>query len=238
MADGPLHAGGRGGKPLGHLRIQHLGDGVDHIHVVHGDHDGLPQVLIALDVGGHTDLMDNRGHQILQLRRVFLHRGTPAEQRPHPIQQGVLLHGLCQKVAGSQIHSLRHHAVAAEGGDQDNLGDLPLLLPQLLEYAEAVQPRQDHIHQNQVRRFLTRQAQGLRPVSHRPHHRKLLCLVYDLPHKGAEFLIGICQQYSSSDVHVFPCPLSTIFVYQAQMLQSRPPLPAGKKWALLFTTDL
>ena len=68
-------------------------------------------------------------------------------------------------------------------------------------------------------------------------HGKRFGLIYRLPQQRAEFLIGICQQYSSSDVHVFPCPLSTIFVYQAQMLQSRPPLPAGKKWALLFTTD-
>ena len=48
------------------LGIQHLGDGVDHIHVVHRDHDGLPQILIALDVSRDADLMDHGSHHGFQ----------------------------------------------------------------------------------------------------------------------------------------------------------------------------
>ena len=63
MADGPLHPAGGGLEGLGHLGVQYLGDGVDHIHIVDGDDDGLPQVLVALDVGGDTDLVDDAGDQ-------------------------------------------------------------------------------------------------------------------------------------------------------------------------------
>lgn len=55
VADGPLHSGRRGLEGLGHLGIQDFCNGVDHIHVVHRDDNGLPQVLIALDVGGNAD---------------------------------------------------------------------------------------------------------------------------------------------------------------------------------------
>ena len=71
MPDGPFYPGGRGLEGLGHLRIEHLGDGIDDIHVIDGDDDGLPQVLIALDVGRHADFMDNaRKKDFISLRKM------------------------------------------------------------------------------------------------------------------------------------------------------------------------
>ena len=58
MADGPFHPAGGGVEPFGHLGIQDLGDGVDHIHIVYGDDDGFSQILIAFDVGGNADFVD------------------------------------------------------------------------------------------------------------------------------------------------------------------------------------
>ena len=55
VSDGTLYSGRRGIEGLGHLRVQHLGDGVDHIHIVDRDDDGFPQVLIALDMGRDAD---------------------------------------------------------------------------------------------------------------------------------------------------------------------------------------
>ena len=55
MADGTLHSGWGGAEGFGHLRVEHLGDGVNHIHIVDGDDNGLPQILVALDVGGDAD---------------------------------------------------------------------------------------------------------------------------------------------------------------------------------------
>lgn len=61
VADGALDARGRRGERLGHLRIEHLGDGVDNIHVIDGNQDRLPEILIALDVRRDADLMNDRG---------------------------------------------------------------------------------------------------------------------------------------------------------------------------------
>ena len=55
VTDGPLHSAGCSVKGLGHLRIKNLGDGVDHIHIVYGNDDGLPQILISLDMGRDAD---------------------------------------------------------------------------------------------------------------------------------------------------------------------------------------
>ena len=51
MADGTLYPGRGGLEGLRHLGVQDFRDGIDHIHVVHGDDNGLPQILVTLDVG-------------------------------------------------------------------------------------------------------------------------------------------------------------------------------------------
>ena len=63
MADGTLHTAGGGLEGLRHLGVQYLGDGVDHVHVVYGDDDGFPQILVALDMGGDADFVDDDGDQ-------------------------------------------------------------------------------------------------------------------------------------------------------------------------------
>ena len=42
VANGSLHAAGRGLEGLGDLRIEDLRDGVDHIHIVYCNNDGFP----------------------------------------------------------------------------------------------------------------------------------------------------------------------------------------------------
>ena len=51
VADGPLHAAGGSAVFLGNFRVQTLGHGVDVLRLVHGEQDGIPQELIALDMG-------------------------------------------------------------------------------------------------------------------------------------------------------------------------------------------
>ena len=51
VADGALHAAGGGAVFLGDFRVQALGHGVDVLRLVHGEQDGIPQELVALDVG-------------------------------------------------------------------------------------------------------------------------------------------------------------------------------------------
>ena len=54
VADGALHPAGGGAVFLGDFRVQTLGHGVDILRLVHGEQDGIPQELVALDVGGHA----------------------------------------------------------------------------------------------------------------------------------------------------------------------------------------
>ena len=53
MADGTLHTAGGGAVALGDFGVQALGYRVDVIRLVHGEQDGIPQELVALDVGGN-----------------------------------------------------------------------------------------------------------------------------------------------------------------------------------------
>ena len=64
MADGALHAAGGGSVALGDLRVETLGHSVDVIRLVHGEQDGIPQELIALDVGGDGIRVGNKSKEI------------------------------------------------------------------------------------------------------------------------------------------------------------------------------
>ena len=61
VADGALHPAGGGIVFLGDLRLETLGDGVDVLRLIHGEQDGIPQELIAFDVGRDADLVQNVG---------------------------------------------------------------------------------------------------------------------------------------------------------------------------------
>ena len=52
VADGALHAAGGGAVFLGDFGVQALRHRVDVIRLVHGEQDGIPQELVALDMGG------------------------------------------------------------------------------------------------------------------------------------------------------------------------------------------
>ena len=60
VADGALHAAGGGAVFLGDFRVQALGHGVDVLRLVHGEQDGIPQELVALDMGGHGIKVGNK----------------------------------------------------------------------------------------------------------------------------------------------------------------------------------
>ena len=60
MADGTLHTAGGGAVFLGDLRVQTLGHCVDILRLVHGEQDGIPQELVALDMGGDGIRVGNK----------------------------------------------------------------------------------------------------------------------------------------------------------------------------------
>ena len=60
MADGALHTAGGGAVALGDFGVQALRHRVDVIRLVHGEQDGIPQELVALDVGGNSIRVGNK----------------------------------------------------------------------------------------------------------------------------------------------------------------------------------
>ena len=60
VADGALHPAGGGAVFLGDFRVQTLGHGVDILRLVHGEQDGIPQELVALDMGGDGIRVGNK----------------------------------------------------------------------------------------------------------------------------------------------------------------------------------
>ena len=60
VADGALHPAGGGTVFLGNLRVEALGHSVDILRLVHGEQDGIPQELVALDVGGDGIRVGNK----------------------------------------------------------------------------------------------------------------------------------------------------------------------------------
>ena len=60
MADGALHAAGSGTVFLGNFRVEALGHSVDVLRLVHGEQDGIPQELIALDMSGNGIRVGNK----------------------------------------------------------------------------------------------------------------------------------------------------------------------------------
>ena len=70
MADGALHAAGSGTVFLGDFRVEAFGHSVDVLRLVHGEQDGIPQELVALDVGGDADLVQDLRHGQLDRKSV------------------------------------------------------------------------------------------------------------------------------------------------------------------------
>ena len=66
MADGALHAGGRCAEMLGNGRVQRLGDGVNDVDVLHRQDDGLADILVALNMGRNTHIVDDGGDGTLR----------------------------------------------------------------------------------------------------------------------------------------------------------------------------
>ena len=60
VADGALHPAGGGAVFLGDFRVQTLGHSVDVLRLVHGEQDGVPQELVALDMGGDGIRVGNK----------------------------------------------------------------------------------------------------------------------------------------------------------------------------------
>ena len=115
MADGALHPAGGGAVFLCDFRIQTLGHSVDVIRLIHREKNGIPQELVALDVGRHADLDEIVRKALIQQ---FLHHFLALECARHeegcvplPCRVVALLDRQCIQPGheGVQQHHLRVH---------------------------------------------------------------------------------------------------------------------------------
>ena len=192
VADGPLHPGCCGAELPGHLGVENLGHGVDHIHVLHGHDDGLPQVLVALDVGGDPDLVDDGGDVGLQglpggdrqagggifLRPVL--RGQQTDALDNRRDPAGLHHVVVPALGG---HFVGYGASGKAGQDQGAHDGIQDVVP--------VHAMQDQVHHQHIRGELLGQANGFLSVVCLTDHFQALLALQSFCQDAAEFLAGV-----------------------------------------------
>ena len=119
---------------------------------------------------------------------------------PHQLQQRLLVDGLGQEEIHAQFHRPAHGLLAAKCGYDDHL-PFSRLLCQLAQDAEAIQPRQYHVHQDQFRFCAAHQLHDHRPVAGGRRHLKFAGFLQQLPQQNAKLLIRIRQQHSRPFFH-------------------------------------
>ena len=98
MADSTFDAAGRGTVALGDFRVETLGHGVDVLVVGGGKQDGIPQELVALDVGRHADLVQDLGDgKLIGIQRDRLRAAGTAGGTQYPTDQHVFIERLHEK---------------------------------------------------------------------------------------------------------------------------------------------
>ena len=196
MADGPLHPACRGAEAFRHLGIEDLGHRIDDIHILHRDHNGFPQVLIALNVGRDTNFMDDGGDRTLQPLSpgILLRRTGSGHHLPHPLHHcggpAGLHHKVIRTLGGRQIG---HTAAGKAGNDQYlRLGRHGAYLTQHLY---PVQRGQYHVHYQHIALPLTAQLYRRLSVSGFSHYGQIPFSPQCFHQKAAKFLTGIRHYY-------------------------------------------
>ena len=129
---------------------EHLVEGA--LYARSGDDDGLPQVLVALDVGGDADLVDDAGDHGLDAGLVTAADGHPAvlptPDLRQPFHQNGHVTGLQHQIADAQPCSGSGHVFGNKAGRSQGQGTA-LHAGDGLEHADAVLfPEHQIQHQN------------------------------------------------------------------------------------------
>ena len=133
MADGALHPAGGGAEALGYLGIEHLCDGVDDVHVLHCDENGFTQILVALDVGGYADLVNDGGDQSLQILTAGRGFQAAKTEQANAFGDAVQSTWLGQKEICAQCRRLVDHVAPGEAGHHQNGGATAACIADLVQ---------------------------------------------------------------------------------------------------------
>ena len=168
VADGPLYPGRRGLEGLCHLGVQDFRDGVDHIHIPNGDNNGFPKILIALDMGGDTDLVDDAGNQGFNTDLAALaDSGDDGRlllaKLPDPIHQSAQIAGLQHQIASTQIGCRCGNIIRDKGRCSQDDG-LTLHAGNSFQHCQPIPLGQHQIQHQNIRLLFPYQPLGLLPV--------------------------------------------------------------------------
>ena len=207
MADGPLHSGRSGLEGLRHLGVEDFRDRVDHVHIVDGDDDRLPQVLVPLDMGGDSDLVDDARDHGLDAGLVREAPGLEPEDLPspellHPVHQGRDVTGLQHQVPDAQIRCRRGDEVRHEGGGGQDDG-LALHIADGLQDAEAVLLAEHQVQHQKIGPELPDRTDGLLPVGSRSDHLESLGALKGTGQGQGKFLGIVCYENGTDSFHMF-----------------------------------
>ena len=207
MANGPLHSGRRGLECLGNLRVQYLRDGIDHIHIVDGDDDRLPQVLVALDVSGDTDLVDDARYHGFDAVLAAAAGGGHPEALPtpdflQPLRKGCHIAGLQHQIPNPQIccrigYIIRHKRGCSQRNGSAVHGG------QCLQHPDAILLGQHQIQHQNLRPLFHDHSDRLFPVRCRSYYLKTAASLQCRGQTRAEFLSTVRNEYGRCVFHNF-----------------------------------
>ena len=214
MAYGALDARGSRAVLLCDLGIKHLGDGVYHFHVVYGENDGLAQILVALDVGGDADLVDDVRDHGLKLGLLPRGRGRGLEVVPRAGVNGGRLAaeltdareyrggvaGLGYEVVRAQHGAVGHHLGRYEAGYHDD----PAIRSQLRQTAhhlKPVHPRQHQLEKKYVRLEFRYKRQGFGSVRGDSRHLEIFLGSDPVRQQRRKVHVGIYDQNARLGFH-------------------------------------
>ena len=153
MADGAFHPAGGSAVFLGDFRVQALGHSVDVLRLVHGEQNGIPQELVALDVGRDADLVQNFGDG----QFVTVHTGVEqvlflsAGCLEHPGGKDAFVKGLDKIVGKAFVQQFLYHFLALERAGNEKRGvALAGGIVALLD-RQCIQPGHKGIQQHHLR---------------------------------------------------------------------------------------
>ena len=152
-------------------RIQDLCDGGQHFWVTDGHDNSIPQILVSLNMGRNSDLMQHLGHirlkilfhiglfikirlNLLQIRMYRTRRFYPtATDSVDLIQNNVPVEWLHNIVIGSEPERILRHILAAGRCHHDE-GRVMFHLRVIFYFLHdrnSVKPRHDHVHKDNIR---------------------------------------------------------------------------------------
>ena len=221
MANGALHAGGGGLVLLCDRGVEDLGDRVDDLAVLDRHQNGGAEILIALDVGRHADLMNDLGDLRFNIGCLhILGRGEEASAAVlgdgvDMLTKATEIVGLDKAKLGARRGGFHKGILIGKYREHDKGGRLVGRVVDLLavaKHADAVQLGEAEVKEDDV---------GVGVVDLNKHVLAVECLIYvavarisqPLPQRRPRRKIFIGYEYLGGVFHTVFSFLTSLFSY-------------------------